>query len=250
MLHKKDNSPIRFARICKEEEKEVPYSDIVKGFEYEKDAFVVIDEEDFKAANVKKTSTIEIQYFTDVKAIEPIYFEKPYFLEPDKKAGKAYQLLNEALNKSKKTAVVNYVFRNKEHIGVILPSKEGLLLIQMRYHAEIRSFEELDLPTTKTSAKELQMALTLIDQLTKRFEPEKHHDTYTEELMHIIEQKLKGKKPAGRAKKTAPSHGVRDLMGLLQASLKKSIDETAPKKKKRPSISSASKRTQARKRSS
>lgn len=219
MLHKKDLSPIRFARICKEDGKEIPYKDIVKGFEYEKGEYVVVTEDDFKAANAKKTSTIEIQHFTDLDEIDPIYLEKPYFLEPDKKAGKAYQLLSEALNKSKKVAIVNFVFRNKEHIGVILSFKKGLLLIQMRYFAEIRPFDELDLPKEKTSPKELQMALTLIDQLTKKFEPEKHHDTYVEDLMDVIEQKLKGKK----TKKAAPSHKheARDLMHLLQASMKK-----------------------------
>jgi DNA end-binding protein Ku len=248
MLHKKDLSPIRFARICKEENKEVTYKDIVKGYEYEKGEFIVVDEEDFKAANAKKTSTIEIQHFTEISSIDPIYYEKPYYLEPDKKSGKAYTLLTEALLKSKKVAVANFVFRNREHIGVILPLREGLLLMQMRYHVEIRPFEKLELPKDKVTAGELKMALTFIDQLTKPFEPEKHHDTYVEELMGVIEQKLKGKKIVHKKEKTEPSYAARDLMHLLQESMKKTIEETNHKKKK-IAPAPTSKRTSRKKRS-
>lgn len=234
MLHKKDLSPIRFARICKAEGKEVAYQDIVKGFEFEKGEYVVIEDADFKAANSKKTSTIELQYFTESSQIDPIYYEKPYFLEPDKKSGKAYKLLWEGLLKSGKVAIGNFVFRNREHFGAILPLKEGLLLIQMRYPSEIRPFEELNLPKEKTAPQELKMALTLIDQLTQNFQPEKHHDTYVEELMGVIEQKLKGAKP--RKVKAAKSlHETGDLMALLQKSLEKSlppIRKTASRKHK------------------
>lgn len=232
MLHKKDLSPIRFARICRDEEKEVPYSDIVKGFEYEKGQYIVVDDEDFKTADAKKTSTIEIQHFTDSSEIDPIYYEKPYFLEPDKKSGKAYKLLSEALTRSKKVAIANFVFRNREHIGAIIPLKEGLLLIQMRYHVEIRPFEKLELSKEKISAPELKMAMTFIEQLTKPFEPEKHHDTYVELLMDVIEQKLHGKKKSVKAKKEKASYEARDLMHLLQQSLTKAVDEKEPKKRR------------------
>lgn len=232
MLHKKDLSPIRFARICKEEEKEIPYNDIVKGFEYEKGQYVVVDDEDFKAADARKTSTIEIQHFTDRSEIDPIYYEKPYFLEPDKKSGKAYMLLAEALTRSNKVAIANFVFRNREHIGVILPLKEGLLLIQMRYHVEIRPFEKLELSKEKISASELKMALTFIDQLTKPFEPEKHHDTYLEVLMDVIEQKVHGKTKQIKTKRKKDSYEARDLMNLLQESLAKAVGENEHKKKK------------------
>lgn len=219
MLHKKDLSPIRFARMCKEDGKEVPYSDIVKGFEYEKGEYVVVTDEDFKAANAKKTSTIEIKQFTDLANVDPIYFEKPYFIEPDKKAGKAYTLLCEALSESKKVAIASFVFRNREHIGALIALPEGLLLIQMRYHQEVRSFQELKIPKEKTTAKEREMAISLIDQLTLPFEPEKYHDTYVEDLMGMIEKKLQGKKVA-KPKKAAPSYEARDLMHLLQESMK------------------------------
>lgn len=230
MLHKKDLSPIRFARICKEEEKEIAYSEIVKGYEYAKGEFVVVDEDDFKAANAKKTSTIEIQYFTDANQIHPIYYEKPYFLEPEKKAGRAYKLLSEALFRSNRVAVTTFVFRNREHLGVILPQKEGLLLLQMRYQSEIRAFEQLDLPQEKSSAAELKMALTIIEQLTQPFEPEKLHDTYVEELMALIQEKLKGKKKPKPSKAAKPSYEARDLMSLLQESMKKTVKGVDQKK--------------------
>lgn len=222
MLHKKDLSPIRFARICRADNQEVPYSEIVKGFEYEKDEYVVIEEEDFKRADAKKTSTIEIQHFTDIHQIDPIYFEKPYFLEPDKKSGKAYRLLREALVKSKKVAIANFVFRHREHIGAILPCPEGLQLIQMRYHAEIRPFD-MAMTKEKISAEELKIAISLIDQLSKPFEPEKFHDTYVESLMAVIHQKVHGKKRRRAPKKAEISYEARDVMHLLQESMKKAV---------------------------
>lgn len=232
MLHKKDLSPVRFARICKDENSEIPYTEIVKGYEYEKGQFIVVEDADFKAASAKKTSTIDLQYFTEIEGIDPIFYEKPYFLEPEKKSGKAYRLLWEALLKSKKVAIGNFVFRNREHIGVIMALPEGLLLIQMRYYAEIRSFEELNLPKEKSTAPELKMALTLIDQLTQPFTPEKHHDTYVEELIKVIESKSKGKKAPVITKAAKPQHEARDLMHLLQESMKKAVGNTPAKKTK------------------
>ncbi len=234
MLHKDDLSPIRFARICLADNKEIPYSDIVKGFEYEKGEYVVVDAEDFKNADAKKTSTIEIQHFTEVDQINPVYFEKPYYLEPDKKAGKSFKLLHEALLKSKKVAIANFVFRNREHIGAILPTEEGLVLIQMRYLAEIRSAETLEMPKEKVTAAELKMALSIVDQLTQPFEPEKFHDTYVESLMDVVQAKLKGKKTVRAPKEKKPSYEARDLMHLLQESLKKAAG--SPEKKTKRSV--------------
>jgi DNA end-binding protein Ku len=244
MLHKKDLSPIRFARICKEDGTEVPFKEIVKGYEYEKGQYVVVDEEDFKAANAKKTSTIEIQHFTDLFEIDPMYYEKPYYLEPDKKSGKAYGLLRDALSASNKVAVATFVFRNKERLGVIIALGDTLVLLQLRFHLEIRSSEELDLPKGSPSSKELEMALNLINEQTMHFNPEKFHDTYAEELMRVIEMKLSGKKPSTKTLKQAPATDAKDLMSLLKASMKKEgtlskkddlkVIPTKSKSKKRP----------------
>jgi DNA end-binding protein Ku len=232
MLHKKDLSPIQFKRVCTEENKEVPYSDIVKGYEYEKGEYVVIEEDEFKQANLKKTSTMEIQYFADLSEIEIVFYEKPYYLEPDKKAAKAYQLLFEALNESKKVAIVNFVFHHKEHLGAVIASDGVLVLMQMRYQAEIRSTQELNIPQEKIAPKELKMALDLVNQLTSHFEPEKHFDTYTTEIQSLIESKLKGKKIPTKAKEPVKTHKVQDLMELLKESMKQKPEETKVKKSK------------------
>lgn len=228
MLHKKDLSPIHFKRVCEADDKEVPYSDIVKGYEYSKGEFVVIDEEEFNKMNLKRTSTMEIQQFADVSEIDIIYFEKPYYLEPDKKAGKAYRLLVEALKRSEKVAIVNYVFHNKEHIGAIFSDKNVLVLMQMRFHAEIRPANDLTIPEEQISQKEIKMALDLVEQLTSPFEAEKHRDLYTDEVLNLIDKKLKGKKLPPKTEGAAPSK-VQDLMELLKASMQTGAK---PKKEK------------------
>jgi DNA end-binding protein Ku len=227
MLHNKDLSPIRFARICKADGKEIPYEDIVKGYEYQPGDYVVLVEEDFEQANVKKTKSIEIMDFIDEKEIDTIYYEKPYFLEPGKGADKAYVLLREALKKSKKVALAKFVLHNREHLAVVKPYDQIIILNQLRYNSELKKPDQLQLPASvKTSPQEITMALKLIDQLTGHFEPEKYHDTYTEELENIIEAKAKGKKPRAKGKepKITP---VKDMMRLLKESLEDHHRKTA-----------------------
>ena len=224
MLHKKDLSPVRYARVCKADGQEIPYNEIVKGYEYQKGEYVVVDEEDFKNANPKKTKTLEIQNFTHLVEIDPMYFERPYYLEPDKGASKGYALLREALKKGKKVAVVNFVFHNKEHIGAITTSGKALVLIQLRYHSNLRKADELNLPAQeKLSSKEVNTALDLVEKLTEKFQPEKYKDTYSDELHDAITAKLKGKKPAKKGKTPTKYTPAADLMQLLQESLKTSI---------------------------
>lgn len=220
MLHKKDLSPIRFARICKSDGKEIPYKDIVKGYQYQKGDYVVLVEEDFKRANVKKTKSVEIIDFVDEKEIDPIYYEKPYYLEPGKGADKAYVLLREALKKSKKVGIARFVFHNREHIGVIKPHGNMIILEQLRYQAEIRKPSELHIPeSAKTATQEVTMALKLIEQLSAHFHPEEYHDTYTEELKEIIEEKAKGKKHRPVKEKEPKVTDVKDIMRMLKESL-------------------------------
>lgn len=219
LLHKTDLSPIRYARICKAEEKEIPYEDVVKGYEYEKGEYVVFEEKDFENVSVKKTGAIDIIIFTKNEWIDSIYFEKPYYLEPDKGAAKPYALLREVLKSSKTVAVVKYIFRNKEHLGIVKPYKEALILEQMRFASEIRQMEDLKLPERNlVNKKELDMALQLVDKLTGEFNPKDYKDEYTHELQQAIEDKLhgisKGKK--GKVVRTSKIH---DLTELLEQSL-------------------------------
>ncbi len=229
MLHKKDLSEIRYARICKTEEKEVPWKDIVKGYEYESGEFVVFDDKDFEKVNVKKTKTIEIVNFIDQKEIDSIYYVKPYFLEPDKNGERAYALLRDALKKSGKVGLAKYVLRNHEHIAVIKFHDNMIILNELRYDSELLASKELEIPEAdKASSKEMSMAIQLIDQLTVPFNPKKYKDTYTEEIKDMIKQKAKGKKIHLKTAEKVPTGKIHDIMSLLQQSLE-------PKKKPKKS---------------
>lgn len=221
LLHKQDLSEIRYARMCKAEDKEVPWKDIVKGYEVEKGDFVVMQDKDFEKANLKKTKTIEIVNFIDEDEIDTIYYVKPYYLEPGKNAEKAYCLLRDALKKSKKVGLARYVLRNKEHLAVIKFHDNMIVLNELRYETELMKAVDLNIPTGKSNPKEMEMAIQLIDQLTVPFSPEKYKDTYTEEIKQIIKQKAKGKPIHPKTEEAAPSSKVHDIMSLLQASLEK-----------------------------
>lgn len=228
LLHKKDLSPIRYARICKEDGKEIPYEDIVKGYEYQKGEYVVVTEEDFKSVDMEKTDAIEIVQFALKSEIDPIYYEKPYFLEPGKGADKPYALLREALLKSKKVGIVKFVFRNREHIGIVEPYGQAIILNQMRFSSEIRDVEELKLPKNgQNNKKEVEMAMKLVDQLTDKFKPETFHDEYSEKLQKVIENKVKGIPFQKRKKEVSKPSKVHDIMSLL----KKSLEEPKATKK-------------------
>ena len=232
MLHKKDLSEIRYARICKTEDKEVPWKDIVKGYEYEKGDYVVMQDSDFEKANLKKTKTIEIVSFVDEDEIDSVYYVKPYYLEPDKQGEKAYGLLRDALKKSKKVGLATYVLRNREHLAVVRPYENIIILNEMRYETELLQAKDLNIPAgIKANPKEMDMAIKLIDHLTTKFDPKNFKDTYTEELKQIIKQKAKGK-PIHPKTKEAPPSKVHDIMELLEASLDKDKKPTKKPAKK------------------
>lgn len=219
MLHKEDHAPIRYARICRKDGEEVPWDDIVKGYEYSEGDYVVLTEADFDKANPKKTQTIDIQQFVADGEVDIRYFEKPYYLEPVKGGEKAYALLHKALEKSDKLALAKFVMHEREHLAVLKPVGRALVLNQMRFPKELREAGNLKFPSDHdVTDKELDVALKLIKQETKHFIPEDFHDTYTEELEDIITAKSKGKKVPrhGEKPKDTSSH---DLMATLKASL-------------------------------
>jgi DNA end-binding protein Ku len=218
MLHKEDHSPIRYARICREDGEEVPYDDIVKGYEYREGDYVILTQEDFKKADAKKTKTLEIRQFVDEPEIDSRYYEKPYYLEPDKGAERAYALLRDALAKAGKIALAKYAMRARDNMGAIKPIGDALVLNQMRFPSDLRSPADLKFPKDKAKKEELDMAMALIRQLDKPFIPEDWHDTYTEELEEVIEEKAKGQKPKARGKAPEDTK-VKDLMSTLKASL-------------------------------
>lgn len=220
MLTRDGHCRVKYARICRETGEEVEYKDIVKGYEYRKGDYVVLEPEDFENANVKKTQTIEVVSFCSEDEIDLKLLEKPYYLEPDKKVKKAYALIRDALAKSKKVGIAKFVIRSRGHLGVLKAEGDGLVLIQMRYSSEIRDSSKLDLPRKeKVSKQEQDLASQLIDQLTKPFHPEKFKDTYTENLKALIEQKAKGtKRPRFKKEKITPTK-VPDLVSKLRKSL-------------------------------
>jgi DNA end-binding protein Ku len=220
MLDKKDHSHIRYQRINESTGKEVPWKNIVKGYKLNGD-YVILDDKDFEEANPEKSKIINITSFVDEQEVESIYFETPYYLEPDKAGEKAYRLLHEALKESGKAGLGSFVLRSKEHLCLIKPYENILLLNRIRFAEEIRDTTELKVPKKgKPTASEMKMAMTLIDQLTSAFDIEKFKDTYSAELMRLIKAKSKGQKVKHPTMKVT-HRKTNDLMTLLKESLKK-----------------------------
>jgi len=227
LLRRKDLCPIRFARVCKADGKEVPWEDIVRGYEYSDGDYVVLEKEDFEKANVEKTHTIEITSFVHEEEIDSIYYDKPYYLEPQKSGLKAYALLREALKETGMVGIGSFVMRNREHIAVIKPYENLIILNQLRYADEIREQRELKLPKEKITEQELKMAEKLIKQLTTKFDPKKYEDTYINDLKKIIEAKAEGKE-LKRPRAIPEEKGkVTDIMSLLKKSLQEKKKKAA-----------------------
>ena len=230
MLHKKDMSEIRYAKMCKVEDKEIPWNEIVKGYEYKPGEFITIEDEDFKKVNLKKSSSIDIIHFIKEEEIDTIFYVKPYFLEPEKNGAGAYTLLLEALKKSKKVGICKFVLHNREHLAVIKPFENAIILNELRYVDELSKVKDLNIPArAKTSPQEMTIAIKLIDHMTTKFVPSEFKDTYTEDLRDMINKKGKGKKITPKGHEVKPSKIV-DIMSLLKQSLE---EEEAPKKSKR-----------------
>lgn len=218
MLDKNDHSNIKFKRVNETTGKEVAYGNIVKGYKIE-DKYVILDDEDFEAADAEKTKTIDILNFTLEKEIDSLYYEQPYYLEPDKGAMKAYALLRDALEASGKVGVTSFVMRNKEGLAILKPYKNVIVLNRIRFQQEIRDTAELKLPAvSKTKVKEMDMANKLVEQLTEKFDITSYKDEYTEKLLKIIKDKAKGKKQAAPKLKVVHKQND-DLMEMLKASL-------------------------------
>ncbi|MGZ3864879.1 MAG: non-homologous end joining protein Ku [Bacteroidia bacterium] len=220
MLDKKDHSNINFKRVNEKTGKEVAWENIVKGYKMPNDQYVVLDDKDFELAAAKKSKTIEITNFTNEEEIESIYYEKPYYLEPDKSGARAYALLRDALQKTKKVGIATFVLRNKESLAILKAGKNAIILNRIRFEEEIRDIKDLNIPgKTKIKGAELKMAISLIEQLTEKFDISKYKDTYSAELMKLIKAKSKGKKIKTPQLKVVHSK-TKDLMEQLKASLK------------------------------
>jgi DNA end-binding protein Ku len=221
MLHKDDHAPIRYARICRKDGEEVPWDDIVKGYEYRDGDYVVLTKKDLDALDTKKTETIDIQHFVKGDAIDIRYYEKPYYLEPVKGGEKAYTLLHAALDDSGTLALAKFVIHQREHLGVIKPVGRALVLNQMRFPTDLREATDLKFPNADVVSKdEVKVALAFIAQETKAFIPEDYEDTFTDELEELIKAKTKGKNLTKTPARKATTTSSKDLMSALKASLK------------------------------
>ena len=218
MLDKKDHAHIKFMRVNENTGKEVAWENIVKGYKYHDD-YVVLDDKDFELASAKKTKTIEISDFVKEEEISSLYYETPYYLEPDKSGTRPYKLLLDALKKTKKVGVSTFVMRNKENLAILRPDKNVIVLNKIRFEQEIRNPDDLELPkNTEVKPAELKMAITLIDQLTGKFDISKYKDTYNGELLKLIKAKASGKKMKVPEMKVVHNK-TKDLMEQLKASL-------------------------------
>jgi len=228
MLSKKDMGKIKYARIDSKTGKEVPWKDIVKGYQYAKGKYVIVEDEDFKKASPEKSRSIDIIQFVKEAEIDPIYYEKPYYVTPDKGAHKSYTLLIKALEETETVGLAEFMLRNRMHICALKAYNGILLLNQMRYQEEIREVPEVEAPKSERIApKELQLATKLIEQLTEAFKPEAFKDTYVAELKKVIKAKAAGKDIHIAEPKKA-SATVKDLMEVL----KQSLDSGGSKKKR------------------
>lgn len=231
MLDRRDFAPVGYKRYNKETGKDIDWNDIVKGYEYEKGQYVVLSDEDLKRANVEATQTIDIVSFADADEVAPIYFEQPYYLAPTKGGDKVYVLLRETLKKANKIGIAQVIIRTKQRLAALLPMENAIVLNLLRYGDEIRPLKDINLPEagSKKSAvsdKEIKMALSLLEDMTEPWDPLAYHDTYREDVMALVEKKIKANQtktvaqPSEDEERQPLASNVVDLMDLL----KKSID--------------------------
>lgn len=231
MLDRRNMKPVGFKRYNKETDKEVGWDDIVKGYEYEKERYVVLTEEDFKRANVEATQTVDIVAFVGAEEIEPTYFETPYYLAPDKRGEKGYALLRETLKATKKLAIATVVIRTRQYLAALIPTGDVIVLNTLRYKNEVKSAKDLEVPSGKLKAsgvspREIEMAKKLVEEMTDRWKPERYRDTYHDDLMKLIDKRIKAGKtevitePETDEQLEKPAKGeVIDLMALLKRSV-------------------------------
>jgi DNA end-binding protein Ku len=218
LLHKSDNSRIKQITYCQAEDKPVPRSDLVKGYEYEKDHYVVIEDEDIKKVAPKTAKVMEILEFVETKDVDPVYMESSYYMAPDAGGEKAYALLFEALKKSGYSGVAKIAMHNREHIVILRPGKKGILLHTMYFANEVRQVDEFRTDLDLVKEKELALAGTLIEALAAKFEPEKYKDTYRENLEAMIQSKIQGQKVV-----EAPEPHVAPVIDIMEA-LKRTLE--------------------------
>lgn len=221
MLRDKDHSPIKYKRVAEADDKEVAWENIVKGFEYEKGEFVIVTPDDLDKVQVASNQTVDIREFVDLKDIDPMFFDQPYFLAPEKGGDKAYTLLREALERSGKVGIAKVVIKTREHLAAVKPLGKALVLELMHFPDELADPNELNLPSADAGKKELSMAEQLINTMSEKWNATKWKDEYHEAVMKLIEEKVAagGKEVAAPKAASRKATNVVDLVSVLQQSL-------------------------------
>ena len=230
LLRKSDLSPVSYKRVTEKDGKEVPWDQIVKGYEYEKGKYVVLKDEDFERVDLEATQTVDIQDFVDQEEIDPMFFYKPYYLEPQKAGDKAYALLRDALKDSGKVGIAKVVIKTRQYLAGVKPEDGALVLELMHFADELADPGKLHVPKkTEVGKREMNMAKSLIDSMSSKWNPEKYKDDYREALMEVIEEKVEagGKEIEEKPKKAPKPTKVIDLVSVLQ----KSLERTGAKRK-------------------
>jgi len=244
LLHKTDGAPIQEKRICTADGQEVEWKDLVRGYEVGKGDYVILDPEEIDAAKPESATTIEIGDFVKLTEVDPIYFEKSYFLEPTDVGAKPFTLLKRALEETGRSAVARVVIRTKERLALIRPYDDTLILETMFWPDEIRSTGSLDVPEgdeARVRSKELEMARSLVENLSDRFKPEEYRDEYRVALEELIARKLKGEQRSAKRRKPEPK--VTDLMEALKRSVEAS--RTAHRAATKPARGARTRKTRA-----
>jgi DNA end-binding protein Ku len=222
LLRKSDLSPVNYKRVAEADGKEVPWNEIVKGYEYEKGKYIVLKDEDFQRVDLEATQTVDIQDFVKLEEIDPIFFYKPYYLEPQKGGDKAYVLLREALADTEKIGIAKVVIKTREYLAGVKAENDVLVLELMLFANELADAGKLRVPKKMAAGKrEMDMAKALVESMTSRWNPEKYHDDYREALMEVIEEKVEsgGEEIKEKPKPKKTPTKVIDLVSVLQQSL-------------------------------
>src|SRR3989440_9621567 len=230
LLRRTDLSPVNYKRVAEKDGKEVPWDQIVKGYEYEKGKYVVLKEEDFQRVDLEATQTVDIQDFVDLDEIDPIFFYRPYYLEPQKGGDKAYALLRDSLTQKKKVGIAKVVIKTRQYLAGVKPEDGALVLELMHFADELADTSKLNIPKKiEVGKREMNMATALVDSMSAKWKPEKYKDDYREALMEVIEEKVEagGKEIEEKPKKAPKPTKVIDLVSVLQ----KSLEETGAKRK-------------------
>jgi DNA end-binding protein Ku len=219
LLHKQDHSRIKQVIYCQAEDKAIPRSELVKGYEYEKDHYVEVDDEEIKKVAPKTARVMELLEFVKAEQVDPIYLESSYYMAPDEGGEKPYALLFQALRETKYFGIAKVAMHNREHIVILRPNGKGVVLHTMFYADEIRQVDEFRTDTSQVKEKELALAKMLIDSLTAEFEPQKYQDTYRTNLQAMIQAKLEGQQVVA-----TPTPHIAPVIDIMEA-LKKSLAE-------------------------